>query len=373
MNCLRCGYEHGTHRPETDEETKQTMTRTTYFVASTDPETPVYYDQADYVRDRALDIPNGIYDGVGNNLVVAAKTPASMKVTVGTGVIVVNGYKCECSALETLAITAAHATLPRIDRIVARLDTSTTPGISFAVLTGTASSSPVVPTLTQTAYIYEIALAQVAVGAGVTSIVTGNIISERVYQDRTNLFHRDVVMQGDLDVTGDVGITGALDVTGEVTFGGSVAFGGGVVADLTGDISGYIKRKITYSASSDDVVLIKGDMDVSLDRYIATTPIHHSLILPSGGSTNAGSIVIGTIGIYNGPSDIDHGTCTITCYDGSGTVVYTHTITSESYINVEGGYWTDYTATIPQNTARIIITGNTHWRWGDVYVIPSII
>jgi hypothetical protein len=201
------------------------------------------------------------------------------------------------------------------------------------------------------------------VAAGVTSITAEDIIDERVYRDVTNLFHRAVEMLGDLNVGGDI------SVDGDVTFAGAVAFESGVVADVTGNTSGCAKRKYTYSASPNDIVLIEGGQDAELDRHITTTPIYHSLILPIGGATNIGSIVIGTIGLY--PSS--PGSCTISCYNSDGDLVYTHTITSESWINTTGGYWTEYTATIPQNAVRITITGSTHWRWGDVYVSPSLI
>lgn len=202
------------------------MTRTTYYMASTDPEAPNTYSQAAHARERSLYLPNGIYDGVGANLAIAATDPTTMAVSVDTGAITINGYTCECTALETLAIAAAHATLPRIDRVVARLDVAVTPGISFAILTGASASSPVVPTLTQTAYIYEVALAQIEVAGGVTSITTEDIIDERVYGDVTNLFHAAVEMLSDLTVAGNLSVAG------------NVSLGSTLTADIIGSLTG---------------------------------------------------------------------------------------------------------------------------------------
>lgn len=202
------------------------MTRTTYYMASTDPETPNTYSQGAHARERSLYLPNGIYDGVGNNLVVDATDPATMAITVDTGAITINGYTCECTAPEELAIPAAHATLPRIDRVIARLDVAVTPGISFEILTGAPAETPTIPTLTQTAYIYEIALAQIEVAAGVTSIAAEDIVDERAYGDITNLFHAAVEMLSDLTVVGNLSVTG------------NVSLGSTLTADIIGSLTG---------------------------------------------------------------------------------------------------------------------------------------
>ena len=73
-----------------------------------------------------------------------------------------------------LAIQAANATMPRIDRIVVRYSSALN-GVVLAVLSGTPSESPIPPTLRRTENIFEISLAQVYVGAGVTEITAANI------------------------------------------------------------------------------------------------------------------------------------------------------------------------------------------------------
>jgi len=53
--------------------------------------------------------------------------------------------------------------------------------VNLAVLTGTPAGAPVVPALTQTSTTWEISLAQVLVGTGVTTIAAGNVTNERTY------------------------------------------------------------------------------------------------------------------------------------------------------------------------------------------------
>lgn len=180
------------------------------FFASSDPEDPISYDQPTFARARAIDMPDGITDGLHDNFAVSSADPAAMSVVVGGGHISIQGYWMESDADETLTIAAADADNPRIDRIVVRLDTITNLKVSLEVLTGTPASSPTVPALTQTASVYEIALAQVAVAAGVTSIVAGNITDERVYKDVTNLFHQPVIFQSNTIIQGDMDIRGNL-------------------------------------------------------------------------------------------------------------------------------------------------------------------
>lgn len=103
-----------------------------------------------------------------------------MNVKVKSGQAFLEGFFFESDAQETLAIATAHATLARIDRVIARLD-RTNNTIDLAVLTGTPNASPSIPSLTQNDTTWEISLARVAVGAGVTSIIAGNVTDEREY------------------------------------------------------------------------------------------------------------------------------------------------------------------------------------------------
>lgn len=114
-------------------------------------------------------------------------TPATcMQVTAGTGlnVSVAAGWgfiKCRwvCNtAPYPLALDAADVLLPRIDRIVMRLN-MTDRLIEIAVKKGTAASSPIAPALTRNDDVWELSLAQIAVAANATAISQADITDER--------------------------------------------------------------------------------------------------------------------------------------------------------------------------------------------------
>jgi hypothetical protein len=123
---------------------------------------------------------DGVVDNRGVEMAVSEDSPASMNVHVGLGAIFVRGRFLEVyGASEELAVGAAHATLPRIDRVVVRRDLAART-MTLAVKAGTAAGSPTPPALTQVdAGVWEVSLAQVAVAAAATSIVNANITDER--------------------------------------------------------------------------------------------------------------------------------------------------------------------------------------------------
>ncbi|MCK9342023.1 MAG: hypothetical protein M0P37_09805 [Synergistaceae bacterium] len=194
-------------------------------------------------------LSNGVVSGDLNELKVSVTDPPAMTVVVATGTAIVQGRFIENDAALTLNVSAAHATYPRIDRVVVRLSAVTARTVDIAVKAGTAASSPVAPELTQTTDVYEIPLAQIAVGAGVTSILTANITDQRVMPDITNLFRHDVEMgsslnieQGlssaGLDVYGDSVMYGDLEVSGSLS-APSGTFTGNFVGPLTGSATQF--------------------------------------------------------------------------------------------------------------------------------------
>jgi len=122
---------------------------------------------------------DGVFADVDSELAVSASSPAGMSVSLATGWAWLQGYWYQNDAALALAIGAANPTLPRIDRIILRLDVLSGRTIAAVVLAGTPAASPAAPALTQTTDTWEISLAQVAVAAGATSIVAGNITDER--------------------------------------------------------------------------------------------------------------------------------------------------------------------------------------------------
>lgn len=114
-------------------------------------------------------------DGTLTGLAVTA--PGGMNVTVGTGSLFNLGILDPVYTPETLSIAASNPSNPRIDRVVSRLTrTGTFAGrIVYAVLTGTPSATPALPSLTNTADTNEVEVCRVTVPAGATSIISGNI------------------------------------------------------------------------------------------------------------------------------------------------------------------------------------------------------
>lgn len=113
----------------------------------------------------------------GGELKVTAGT--GLQVAVAAGQAMVRGHYYLSTASENLTIATANASNPRIDTVVLRLDPIAN-SIVLAVVTGTAASSPVAPTLTQTdSGTYEYPLADVRVNAAATSITS--ITERRTY------------------------------------------------------------------------------------------------------------------------------------------------------------------------------------------------
>ena len=127
------------------------------------------------------------------HLQVTANSTPAMNVDVATGYCWIDGdsaadqgfYFGYNDATTNLAISAADGSNPRIDIVVAQVNDSAYSGSTdnweLKVITGTPAGSPAVPTLPSTA----LKLAQIAVGAGVTTITSGNITDSRTYAATT--------------------------------------------------------------------------------------------------------------------------------------------------------------------------------------------
>lgn len=141
-----------------------------------------------------LDIPDvlealgiGVIPNVGGELAVTA-SGAGMVVAVATGAAVVQGgfpFGLIPFVRETagnVSISAADPTNPRIDRVVLRVtrEAQSEQGkILLTTISGTPAASPIAPSLTQSSVTYDYSLAQVLVGAGVSSIASDKVTDER--------------------------------------------------------------------------------------------------------------------------------------------------------------------------------------------------
>ena len=122
---------------------------------------------------------NGVFSSVGSALAVSANN--SMTVTVGTGGAHIEGAMYFNSAPLNLAIEAADASLNRIDRVVLQFNTSVSVrSIRALIRTGTAATNPAAPELRQESNLYEIALADIYVKKGATSIAASAITDQRL-------------------------------------------------------------------------------------------------------------------------------------------------------------------------------------------------
>jgi len=142
------------------------------------------YSTATFLRARG-----GVHPTLGGEFAITQTGSPSMGVLVESGVASVPGteggtqgnyFVCN-DAQVTLSVTAAHATLPRIDIVVVNVRDSFYSGASndsqLQVVAGTPASSPVAPT----APFNSITLAQIAVAAAATSITNANITDQRFY------------------------------------------------------------------------------------------------------------------------------------------------------------------------------------------------
>ena len=108
--------------------------------------------------------------GVLSGLVTSAQGTPDMTVSVSAGVVyLADGTRLAPVAVAALAVAAADATNPRIDLVYI------TPGGTVTCLSGTAAAEPAAPATPDGA----LALAEIAVAAEATTVVTGNITDKR--------------------------------------------------------------------------------------------------------------------------------------------------------------------------------------------------
>lgn len=123
-------------------------------------------------------ISNGVFATPSNAMQVQANNGMTVGVTAGWGFINCKWVNNSTTYLVTL--DTPDVALPRIDRIVMRLDKSV--GVRSIVITnktGTPSANPTAPALQRSGNIYELSLAQIAVGADVSEITQADITDER--------------------------------------------------------------------------------------------------------------------------------------------------------------------------------------------------
>lgn len=115
-----------------------------------------------------------------NNLLEVTPS-ANMVLQVDTGAAIVAGVYCLNSGADTVTIATAHPELPRIDRVIIRIDWSAVTPVTLDVKNGAPSAFPEPPDLvTVFGDVYEFSLARVYVSEGLAAITASHIIDERV-------------------------------------------------------------------------------------------------------------------------------------------------------------------------------------------------
>ena len=134
------------------------------------------YKAEDWASYFASFIGNGVFPVPATGLQVVAGT--GMKITVKAGKAWINGYFYNNTSDLSLTLATADGVLNRIYRIVVQWNL-TNRNISVQVKPSSYSASPAAPAVQRDADIYELALADVYVGAGVTAITQSNITDRR--------------------------------------------------------------------------------------------------------------------------------------------------------------------------------------------------
>lgn len=135
------------------------------------------YKAEDWAEYFASFIGNGVFPVPSTGLQVIAYD--GMNLTLRAGKAWINGYFYMNTSDLTITLATADGQLNRIDRVVVRWDL-TNRKISAVVKSSGFSQSPTAPVLQRDADIYELALADVFVGAGVTEITQGHITDQRL-------------------------------------------------------------------------------------------------------------------------------------------------------------------------------------------------
>lgn len=135
------------------------------------------YKAEDWAEYFASFIGNGVFPVPSTGLQIMVDE--GMTITVKSGKAWINGYFYYNTSDLSVTLDTADGQLNRIDRIVLRWDL-TNRVISIQVKSSSPATSPTAPVLQRDANIYEIALADITVGAGIVAITQSNITDQRL-------------------------------------------------------------------------------------------------------------------------------------------------------------------------------------------------
>lgn len=130
------------------------------------------YSAEDWAAYFASFISNGVFAQLSDALQVMINT--GMNISIKPGISFINGYRYENTTDLVKSLAVADGIYNRIDRVVVRWSLLNRT-ITAEVLHGAPATVPVAPALTRNAEIYELALADVYIGAGITAIAQSDI------------------------------------------------------------------------------------------------------------------------------------------------------------------------------------------------------
>lgn len=247
----------------------------------------------DRLTTQALYATTGIIGS--SSLAVTQNSPAGMSVRVAAGWASIVGttqanmgtYVIYNDATETLTVTTADPTNPRIDRVVATVQDAYYSGsandVIFQVVAGTPAGSPSAPATPANS----ISLATVAVAAGASSILTADITDTRV-NTTTNLAVGDIT-----EVQGGTGIT-VTNGTGPIP---SVAINSSVVT-LTGSqalTNKTLTAPVISTISNTGTLTLPTSTDTLVGRATTDTLTNKTLLSPDERVTVSATAATGTV------------------------------------------------------------------------------
>lgn len=138
------------------------------------------YKAEDWMWFFAMFLANGVFPRPSDGLQVIAYN--KMEIRVKFGYAFINGSGFRNPTIKSITLDTAEGALNRIDRIVVRWD-QVVRDTYLAVLKGVPSARPAAVALTRNTEIWELAIADVYVGKGVTKIQTKDITDQRFNSD----------------------------------------------------------------------------------------------------------------------------------------------------------------------------------------------
>lgn len=184
-------------------------------------------------------IKDGVYDTVGEMFMV---TPVSgMNISVGSGRAWFNHTWNDNDSSLPLTVTPSDISLNRYDTVVIEVNTNTSVRAnSIKIVSGTPSSSPQKPTLTNDGGIYQHALAHILVEAGTSSITASKI--------------QNVVGTSECPFVTGIIETASIDALFQQWNGEFDEWFDNVRATLEGDVAAELTRRVGDLESYDNIV-----------------------------------------------------------------------------------------------------------------------